>query len=164
MRLKPSQRRTRGQGVDQSTILPAGGGEGRGKDTKKPERLGKSLSSLSSRCGTLAIRRHTRPTLALGVWWVTCCHSCHPSFAIPVILHPHRKALCLVVVSVCVCRGDHSHALFVATLRPHHPLHSSHTGYGPRLWGVLFSILVCLVQPLVDGRVSAASLKSSPPP
>lgn len=130
MRLKPSQRRTRGQGVDQSTILPAGGGrgEGRGKDTKKPERLGKSLSSLSSRCGT-------RPTLALGVWWVTCCHSCHPSIAIPFILHPHRKALCLVVVSVCVCRGGHSHALFIATLRPPHSLHSSHTGYGPRLRG-----------------------------
>lgn len=52
MRLKPSQQRTRGQGVDQSTILPWGGGDTRwrdGEDTKKPERLGKSLSSLSSR-------------------------------------------------------------------------------------------------------------------
>lgn len=52
MRLKPSQRRTCGQGVDQSTILLGGGG-GRGEDTKKPKRLGKSLSSLSSRCRTL---------------------------------------------------------------------------------------------------------------
>lgn len=99
---------------------------------------------------------------ALGVWWVTCCHSCHPSISIPFILHPHRKAFCLGVASVCVCRGDHSHALSIATLRPRHPLHSSHTGYGPRLWGVLFPILVRLVQPLVD--VSAASPESSSPP
>lgn len=131
---------------------------------RSPRDWGKSLSSLSSRCGALAIRRHTQPTLALGVWWVTCCHSCHPSITIPFILHPHRKALCLVVISVCVCRGDHSHALFIAALRPRHALHSSHTGYGPRLWGVLFSILVRLVQPLVDGCVSAALLKSSSPP
>lgn len=156
MRLKPSQRRTRGQGVDQSTIL-LGGGTRRGH--QEAQEIGKkSVIVIVTVSYTLATRCHSQSTLALGVWGVTHCHSCHPSISIPFILHPHTNALSLIVISFRVCRGDHSHVLFITAPRPRHSHQSSHAGYGPRLWDVLFSIPVRLVQPLVEGHVPAASL------
>lgn len=133
MRLKPSQRRTRGQGVDQSTILPWGGGDTRrrdGEDTKKPERLGKSLSSLSSRWRTLR-----PPGVPVGLCWPRGGGLLADTLPLLPSLHLHPIHLTLTSNALSsdshffpVCRGDHSHALFIRALRQRPSHQSGHTG------------------------------------
>lgn len=82
MRLDPSQRRTHGQGVDQSTGPLQGvtqGGE-RERRRRSLSEIGKeSLIIIVNVSHTLATQRHHQSALALGVWRVTLCLSFLPS-------------------------------------------------------------------------------------
>lgn len=109
----------------------AGGRKGRGtrRGHQEAQEIGKkSVIVIVTVSYTLATRCHSQSTLALGVWGVTHCHSCQPSISIPFILHPHTNALSLIVISFRVCRGDHSHVLFITAPRPRHSHQSSHAG------------------------------------
>lgn len=163
MRLKPSQRRTHGQGVDQSTILPWGGDRRRrdGEDTAKPERLGKSLPSLSSRCGTL------RPLgVTLSLYWPWASGGWHA--ATPAI-HPssshssytHIQTLFLLMSFFFLSAEGITVMLSSSKLSITAVPTSPVILVSQRLWGVLFSILVHLVQPLLEGHIPLASVKTS---
>lgn len=84
--------------------LAVGGG---GRWHKKERRRGhqeaweigkKSLIIIVTVSYTPATRCHSQSVLALGVWWVTPCHSCHPSIFIPFISHPHTNAFSFIVI------------------------------------------------------------------
>lgn len=79
----------------------------------------------------------------------------------PIHLTPADKRLFSCSHFFFVCQGDHSHALVIKALYHRRSHQSSHTGYGQRLWDVLFYILVHLVQPLLEGHIPTASVKTS---
>lgn len=174
MRLDPSQRRTHGQGVDQSTGPLQGvtqGGE-RERRRRSLREIGKeSLIIIVTVSHTLATQRHHQSALALGVWRVTLCLSSHPSIhpSLPVSSYTHihkhvffslsRSQSPTLFVSA---KGIFCHALFITALHHCHSCQSSHTGSGPRLWDVLFlRSSPAHILPLGQGHVPVASVKSS---
>lgn len=171
MRLDPSQRRTHGQGVDQSTGPLQGvtqGGE-RERRRRSLREIGKeSLIIIVTVSHTLATQRHHQSALALGVWRVTLCLSIHPSISPRFILHPHTQARFFSLsrsqspTLFVSAKGIFCHALFITALHHCHSCQSSHTGSGPRLWDVLFlRSSPAHILPLGQGHVPVASVKSS---
>lgn len=115
MRLDPSQRRTHGQGVDQSTGPLQGvtqGGE-RERRRRSLREIGKeSLIIIVTVSHTLATQRHHQSALALGVWRVTLCLSSHPSIHLsPFHLTPTYTST-FFFLSL-----DHSHLLYLSLPR-----------------------------------------------
>lgn len=146
MRFDPGQKRTHGQGVDQSTSSLQGvtqGGE-RGSRRRSQREIGKqSLIIIVTVSHTLATQCHHQSVLALGVWRVTLCLSFHPSVSPCFSVYTHSQARFSLSFAVCfisLCHGDFRHALFITALHHRHSCQSSHTGPGPRLWNVLFSV------------------------
>lgn len=109
MRLDPSQWRTHGQGVDQSTgplqgVTQDGAREGRPRSLRDWE----SLIIIVTVSHTLATQRHRQSALALGVWWVTFSLSFHPSISRRFISHLRTQA--------CFLSHSQSPILFVSAV------------------------------------------------
>lgn len=101
MRLDPGQRRTHGQGVDQSSG-PAGGGVthgGEGGRGGRPRSLRDWKRVSHHYCHRVTHSGHSAFThqsaLAQSVCWVTLCLSHHPSISASFILHQRTQAHCL---------------------------------------------------------------------
>lgn len=95
----PGSRRTRGQGVDQSTSPLQGvtvGGERERRKWSQREIGKESLIIIVTVSHTLATQCHHQSVLALGVWRVTLCLSFHPSISPCFSLaHIHKHVLSL---------------------------------------------------------------------
>lgn len=171
MRSDPGQRRTHGQGVDQSTSSLQGVTQGRERESRRRSQreIGKqSLIIIVTVSHTLATQCHHQSVLALGVWRVTLCLS-FPSIRLSLfqLIHTYTSTFSLSFAVACfisLCHGDFRHALFITALHHHrHSCQSSHTGPSPRLWNVLFSVPApSLPIPFPgQGHVHVAAVKSS---
>lgn len=145
MRLDPGQRRTHGQGVDQSSG-PAGGGVthgGEGGGGGRPRSLRDWKRVSHHYCHGVTHSGHSAFThqsvLAQSVCWVTLCLSPHPSISASFILHQCTRAHCLppppftVTYFICLRRQGEfvrlSSSLLSITGRS---CRSSHTGPSAR--------------------------------
>lgn len=129
MRFDRCQRRTLGQGVDQSSEALQGVTRGAGKERRRGLRdiRTESLIIIVTVSHTLATQCHHQSALARGVWRVTLCLSFHPSISLFHLIPTYTSAVFLTVAVAdfflpffffCVCRGDFRHALFITAL--HH--------------------------------------------
>lgn len=88
--------------MDQSTSLPLGWGVTQGGEKERTatslREIGKeSLIIIVTVSHSLATQLHHQSTLALGVWWVTLCHSFLPSIHLSLIhLTPTHKLIFLL--------------------------------------------------------------------
>lgn len=149
MRLGPSQRRTHGQGVDQSTSPPQGvtqGGE-RKRSRRSLREIGKeSLIIIVTVSHTLATQRHhqsgigpgrlagdtlpLRPSIHLSLFHLT------PTYTSMFFSLIRSRLFCFISAEGIFVMLSSSPLSITAIL-----CQSSHTGAVPRLWDAVFCIL-----------------------
>lgn len=174
MRLDPGQRRTHGQGLDQSSGPAGGVGDtwwrrgwgGRPRSLRDWKRVSHHYCHRVTRSGHSAFTHQS--ALAQSVCWVTLCLFPHPSISAFFILHQRTQAHCLPPLI-------HSHlfylpppsrgicpALFITALH-HRPFLSvqSYWFQRPRRCDVLFSRFSPVpILPLGQGHFPVAPAES----